>query len=811
MIRSQSILLAVGLFAKQCVAQAAGWQAGQVNTTMCYWDSPRAGVIRDTLYIDGGMLWWLPGMSDGSYGDPVSDGNPLGLVYLLNFSTSFDTSVGQNLSSTAFTNISKAANGGAANNIGPQYYDGTMFANDYEWITYGGLLSKTDAFKDPAEDSVPAYQEYPQVQKQFSSGYTLGTTSTGTTRYVTNGAGVSVPSENLGFYMGGLRSPTSGPIYYQPINSSVAANVLSETLIQVDMSTEGQEIWTNNSLPTSVPGRANAELVWVPVSEKGVLVAVGGVIDPVFANINLTLNASDTADSKMQSPKFTSTVSVYDIAKQSWYEQDTTGSPGQLTQGCAVLASSQDGTSHNIYWYGGFDGINLSGNFSDDVWILSVPSFMWMKVYSGVSSHGRAGHRCIKPYPDQMFVIGGYASYTGATPTCVAGNVIQIFNLSSSDWITSYNPKIWSNYTVPSMIAAMIGGTGTGSATQTAPSPSGFANSSLTAVFASPYNASKIVQWYPYTPSTTPDNNRTTILPSAVAKSGGTPSYLAPVLGVVLGLFFVTLLVLAFLLWRRRRIFRQNGTGTQSEAGTLDNRRWVTNWLRATPVDAKAPTVTTDETQSSPYEEDVSRADRVYIPEMAGKEVHEMMDTSMPTELGAHDTGFVPLAAGAAAKGRKGVTHSPSTGSHASHASQASSISRMSRTSAPRPGISPVHQLRADSPPLGESASVDDTGTGRVASGVSVTSSSHLRGISDTSVSTEGGAYATPGEGLNLARRDLVASAPEGNTRPNVVSPLTPPLQEASDYLTASPTAPANTSNRKSQFSEKLDEVGGGK
>lgn len=171
----------------------------------------------------------------------------------------------------------------------------------------------------------------------------------------------------------------------------------------------------------------------------------------------------------------------------------------------------------------------------------------------------------------------------------------------------------------------MIGGTGTGSATQTAPSPSGFANSSLTAVFASPYNSSKIVQWYPYTPSTTPDNNRTTILPSAVAKSGGTPSYLAPVLGVVLGLFFITLLVLAFLLWRRRRIFKQNGTGTQSEAGTLDNRRWVTNWLRATPVDAKAPTVTTDDTQSSPYEEDVSRAERVDIPEMAGKEVHEMM------------------------------------------------------------------------------------------------------------------------------------------------------------------------------------------
>lgn len=586
-------------------------------------------------------------MNDGTYGPPTFDGNPLGLVYLLNFSTPFDASTGQNLSK-AFTTISKAANGGAANNIGPQYYDGTMFANDYDWIIYGGLLSQTDAFQAPGDGAVYSYQAYPQVPKQFIPGYTVSQLPTGETRYITNGAGVSVPSENLGFYMGGLKSDSGGPIYYQPgpKNDSVRADVLSETLIKVDMSIQGNDKWTNQSLPTSVPGRANAELVWVPVSTKGVLVAIGGVIDPVWANINNTLNASDTADSvstsidfkryfqrlltsvkKSQSPKFMSTVSVYDIDKGAWYEQETNSAPEQLTQGCAVLASAQDGTSHNIYWYGGFDGINLSGNFSDDVWILSIPSFMWMKVKSGVTAHGRAGHRCVKPYPDQMMVIGGYTSVTGLVPTCVQGNIIQIFNLSSADWITSYDPTKWSNYTVPDMISAMIGGTKTGSATQTAPSPSGFANSSLTELFGSPYNSSKIVNYYPYSKAETPDN-RTTLLPTSFPKSGGgTPSYLGPVLGVVLGLFFITLLVLAFLLWRRRKLFKQSTNGAQSEAGTMDNRRWVTNWLRATPVDAKAPTVTTDDSPSSPYEEDVSRTD---VPEMADSQVHEMMGMFSP-------------------------------------------------------------------------------------------------------------------------------------------------------------------------------------
>ena len=34
----------------------------------------KAAVVRDTLYIDGGDLWWLPGLASGQYDTPVSDG-----------------------------------------------------------------------------------------------------------------------------------------------------------------------------------------------------------------------------------------------------------------------------------------------------------------------------------------------------------------------------------------------------------------------------------------------------------------------------------------------------------------------------------------------------------------------------------------------------------------------------------------------------------------------------------------------------------------------------------------------------------------
>ncbi len=40
----------------------------------------------------------------------------------------------------------------------------------------------------------------------------------------------------------------------------------------------------------------------------------------------------------------------------------------------------------------------------------------------------------------------------------------------------------------------------------------------------------------------------------------------------------------------------KSSRGAVSENGTMDNRRWVTSWLRATPVDVKAPeTVTTSD------------------------------------------------------------------------------------------------------------------------------------------------------------------------------------------------------------------------
>ena len=103
------------------------------NYTICNWARLRAAVIRDTLFLDGGELWWQKAFIDGTTSDPFDDGNPQGYMYLLNFSDPF--TIGQTNVSGLFTRMQKA--GGAANNIAPNYIDGMMFANNDELYLYG--------------------------------------------------------------------------------------------------------------------------------------------------------------------------------------------------------------------------------------------------------------------------------------------------------------------------------------------------------------------------------------------------------------------------------------------------------------------------------------------------------------------------------------------------------------------------------------------------------------------------------------------------------------------------------------------------
>jgi hypothetical protein len=321
-------------------------------------------------------------------------------------------------------------------------------------------------------------------------------------------------------------------------------------------------------------------------------------------------------------------IDIYDIAGDKWYGQPTEAGPRALTRGCAVAVPAKDYSSFNIYYYGGYNGTDGKSDFSDDVWILSLPSFVWRKIKSGTPGHGRAGHKCVLPYPDQMMIIGGYTPQPGTQLSCL-DSIVQLFNLTSGKWLDSYDPDVHNDYGVPEIIHQTIGGGYAGGATVKTPLPSGWATPSLASVFATPYATTKLTTWYPYG-SATP-TNRPDLVP-APSGGGGLPSWVAPVLGVVLGLGFITSLAVCFFLWRRRKVLRN---ATNSEAGTEENGYRILSWIRGqqSQADTKAPTVSTEDTPMSP--QDMSQ---IHSPVPPTPRIihHEMADThiaELPGEL----------------------------------------------------------------------------------------------------------------------------------------------------------------------------------
>ena len=332
----------------------------------------------------------------------------------------------------------------------------------------------------PAKDIILQYErfQYGPPREVWDSGFHTDQLND-VTMYVSSGASVSAPSENLGFYFGGVRADDWGPLIYEKLSPTTE----SDKFITVDMSEMRNNKWVNHTLPKYVAGRANAEAIWVPVSEQGIVVVLGGVVNPTAVDELNPPSKEEKSESKRVSPGFMESVSVYDVAEDKWYSnlhspssalslsgfhlihlltdhgryiQNTTGDiPPQLARFCSVYASAQDASSHNIYIYGGNDGIDLIDGPSDDVYVLSLPSFEWVKLYNGIKEHGRSGHRCVKPSPVQTLVLGG--QYIDMDHP-LGGGFIQVLNLSTGRFQNRYYPESNEEYRVPDMVVGKIGG-----------------------------------------------------------------------------------------------------------------------------------------------------------------------------------------------------------------------------------------------------------------------------------------------------------------------------------------------------------------
>lgn len=405
----------------------------------------------------------------------------------------------------------------------------------------------------------------------------------------TNGAGANSPSENLGFYFGGMWNSNGAKF-----TSSDPPKNRSTDLIKVhtiDQSNAKWQIFPFNE--TTTPWRVEASLVWLPSSTQGLLVVIGGVISPA------DLNVFEDQENATISQNFLKEFPVYDIASDKWAMQSLDSSSPfpelPLAQFCTVVASNEDGTQHDIFAYGGWDG-NMS-HPNSNVWVLSLPSFTWIKAdISQRAGVARQGHTCISPYPDTMMVIGG--TDLGGTGLEL-NQAVDVYNLNNLSWTGVYDPapETHQEYQRNSVIQDIV---------SKRPIADNI-NPMIAGWFDQKYTMDKIKFYGPYLQTVSgspPVNNgtgNTTNVPPP-AQNHADRSWVVPVAAAVPTGSIIFIIGIAFLLWRRKKRLEH-----EDEKSTDPNRpkSWIVPWVWAVQQSHKevgSDTVTeVDPGPKSPY------------------------------------------------------------------------------------------------------------------------------------------------------------------------------------------------------------------
>lgn len=355
-------------------------------------------------------------------------------------------------------------------------------ANGYLWNSFDALFLYGGEFSDnPPTSPVPfSTWKYDISSSSWSeSDNPTDAVTNAPIQRAAEGAGVTVPSIGRGFYFGGHLDGYTTTGWSQSIARVYLTSLLEYTFpgysnADINGKTAGPDGLYRNITEGGLQGtagfpeRADGVLVHVPgYGESGIILGLAGGSNASFTQMNI--------------------IDVYDIANSEWYKQATTGpTPPYRVNPCAVALSAADGSSTEVYLYGGQNLIPYGSQTQyDDIWILTIPSFTWIKVdQTGQSTPpGRAGHSC-NVWNSQMVVVGGYV---GQDLECDSG--FYIFNTSALSWQNQYtalegkdvlnrqdaqkdDPHALQGsygYEVPAVVQSVIGGNAVGAATVTQP------------------------------------------------------------------------------------------------------------------------------------------------------------------------------------------------------------------------------------------------------------------------------------------------------------------------------------------------------
>ena len=411
--------------------------------------------------------------------------------------------------------------------------DGSLFADSSSLYLYGGGISVAY----PAVGAPTALPPDGVWQYDLGSGqWSMADLSGIPVNRSILGMSAQSSSSPVAYYLGGVKEPASDPYFW---TLPGATPYMDQGLLLFE---EGSLTFQNYSTPgLNEHGTVGAGFMALieSIGSHGVLVAFGGISNVPGKPMNVT----DEYDVSVQWNL--SSVSVYDIGGQAWYQQNTTGDiPRWRYSGCSVVVSAPDQSSHSIYVFGGWG--NTFGGSDGGVYVLSIPSFRWIRVNQ--ESDERSRHQCSLIGNNTMLVVGGikpnfnYPQPTwdasGCDTTSMFAQGLGMFSLNNHSWSTNYDPvAAAAPYQIHANISAVIGGTATGGASAITPE-GGFSQKALGVLLTRNQNVKTIgISGSPTSSgTTTPKHNKALSVGSIAGIIGSCVFGL--ILGLVLGLVF---------------------------------------------------------------------------------------------------------------------------------------------------------------------------------------------------------------------------------------------------------------------------------
>ncbi|KAI0454144.1 hypothetical protein F5B21DRAFT_525217 [Xylaria acuta] len=322
--------------------------------------------------------------------------------------------------------------------------------------------------------------------------------------------------------------------------------------------------WTFETATNGIqgPNILKGAMVYVRKGRAGVLIAFGGY--------QTTYTGVEFYDGRPFSDVF-----IYDIFSNTWYQQTATGDlPDLRSEFCVGVSSAPDDSSFQITIHGGWD--LLGQQALNDVYVLSIPSFRWIKVDDsnnpdllGPDQPGRNRHKC-DVWNDSQLIVSGGAITLGREEVYSLSNTcnatyppIKVLDTSTYIWRTEFDPSV--EYSVPDVITAVIGGNSSGGALLTSPSL-GWGASDLVAIFN---------QTVPRDMYNISENAGTSSSPSSTLTPGiamSNPNN-GPIVGIVVGIVLVLAAIsaTAFFRWKTNRAHKAPAAGANL---AFSSKRW---------------------------------------------------------------------------------------------------------------------------------------------------------------------------------------------------------------------------------------------